>query len=198
VRPLKKEHTIRHLPTLLVLDSDGMEVDRIVDLQEYGQGYIDFLLKTYKGEGTLHQVRADYQADPDNLVLAYKLFNKHVSRGDLDGVMVMGRIILDHTDEAKSITLENKRGITTKTMYDDVYFNVRGILNRSGKEAVLIYFSRFQEVKFSLGAYGLMARRYAQAGPSEEADAFFVRTERDYPKSTTLKKYRDAYQSKSL
>src|SRR5687767_3851930 len=71
-KSLGERYGVRGYPTLLIVDAEGGEIDRIVG---YGglPGFTAEIERIRKGEGTLPALRAKHQAAPDDVeaALAY-------------------------------------------------------------------------------------------------------------------------------
>jgi hypothetical protein len=129
--------------------------------------------------------------NPEDVQTAYRLFIKHVHRGDLEGIVTVGRRILDLRE---TITPERKNPVDDE-LFRSTHHYIRTTLYRSGGEAVLRYFALFLEVTFSKSIYRFLARHYAAGSAADEADAFFERAFRDCPDDEKLKAYHRQYVS---
>ena len=186
-------YQIEHIPTLLIIQVDGSEVDRIVDLPGDKDRYRQLLTLVYQGEGTYRQLLGAHDDDPRDVQTAYRLFTKHVYRGDLEGVVSVGRRILDLRN---GLTPEPMNPVDDDLIHT-VHYTIRTTLYRAGREAVLQYFDLFPEVTFAKSVYRYLARHYAAGHDSDKADAFFERASRDCPNDEKLKTYHSAYLSKT-
>ena len=120
--------------------------------------------------------------------IAYKLFKKYVQRGDLEGIVSVGKKILIRPDLSKKMRITDNFRKGRETVYEDTRYSIRTTLNRSRKADMLKYFYEFPDVRFSERAYRLVARTYVGGTASREADTFFDRALRMYPESSKLKK----------
>ncbi len=179
-RDLIKFYHISHIPSMLLLKADGIEIDRIIDLPGGRDQYLQFLINSRRDIDTYGKLLAVYENDPDNLNSAFKLFKKNVQRGNLEEIITVGKKILE-----KESSAEKKQG----QIFKETRYFIRTILNRSGKEPLLKYFIDFPDIRFSKGAYKLLARIYAKGGETDRAKHFFARAFRDYPENIDIKKY---------
>ena len=186
--PLSKDYGIEHVPTLLLLKPDGTEVDRIIDLPEYGDQYLEFLDKAFRDDETPEALRHALEADPENLHIAFTLFEKHICRGDLEGMVTSGRYILDREETNTKIKGDTDSAQEEADIFLATRHHIRTVLNRTGGDALLRYFHRFPDVTFSQRAYRFLARHYARRPASHEAVAFYQRAFQDYPDQNILKK----------
>ena len=189
VESLKVSYYVKHVPTLLLLNPDGFEIDRIIDLACYRGQFLQFLKDAYEGKNTYRGVWAAHKKDPHNIQVSYKLFKKHVQRGDLQGIMSLGRKILDRPNDSKRMPAEQPMRKGRETIYEDTRYHIRTTLHRSSKEDILEHINDFPEVKFSERAYRFVARNYSKRTQWKGADTFFDNALRHYPESTLLKKY---------
>ena len=187
---LIRDYNISHIPSMLLLEADGVEIDRIIDLPGKRDQYLQFLINSRSGIDTYGKLLAVYEKNPDNIDGAFKLFKKNVQRGNLEEIIAVGKKIL----ERESASEKSQEQIFKQTRYF-----IRTILNRSGKEPFLKYFNDFPDIRFSKGGYKLLARYYAkggyaeggyaEGGETEQAKLFFARAFRDYPENIDIKKY---------
>lgn len=182
---LIRDYNISHIPSMLLLGADGVEIDRIIDLPGKRDQYLQFLINSRSGIDTYGKLLAVYEKNPDNIDGAFKLFKKNVQRGNLEEIIAVGKKIL----ETESASEKSQEQIFKQTRYF-----IRTILNRSGKEPFLKYFNDFPGIRFSKGGYKLLARNYAKGGYAEggetdQAKHFFARAFKDYPENIDIKKY---------
>lgn len=181
---LQEAYNIEHIPTLLLVQPDGNEIDRIVDLANYRNRFLDFLKNALEGKNTVVEIRRSHEKNPDAVELQYRLFKKYVRRGDLEGMMSIGKKIL--RQESSAMNIPDTSGKRQRGLFEETEHAIRTTLNRSSKADMLRYFSDFPDIRFSEKAYRFIARAYADSGESEEANAFFKRAIRDYPRSSQL------------
>jgi len=198
VESVKKKYEIRHLPTLLLLGSDGIEIDRIIDLAGYRKQYLQILQDAREGINTYPTIFAQYEKNPDDILSAYKLFKKQIQRGDLNGIISIGRVILNRPDIAQKLSSVEPTRKRHKTIYEDVIYNIRTTLHRSRREDILRYINNFAEIKFSERAYRFVARSYLTGDTPGEARRFFLNALNHYPNSDVLKKYFEEYKNRTL
>jgi len=189
VESLKATYHVKHVPTLLLLNPDGSEIDRIIDLAGYREQFLNFLKGAYAGKNTYPGLLAAYKKNPDDIRVLYRLFKKNVQRGDLQGIMSLGRKILDRPNRSKNMHVEQPMHQGRRTIYEDTRYHIRTTLHRSGKLDILKFMNDFPEVKFSERAYRFVARAYSNQTEWKGAEAFFDNALRHFPESALLKKY---------
>ncbi|KPK88774.1 hypothetical protein AMJ80_10640, partial [bacterium SM23_31] len=187
-RKLTEYYTIKHIPTLLIVKSDGTEIDRIINISGDKEYFLQFIKETGNGIGAFAKLRAAHEKDPADLEITYKLFKKYIQRGELEGVVRTGKKILERADSAKTIKIVKSESSSHTNIYDDTQYSIRTILNRSGRADLLKYFHEFPGIKFSLSVYKFLAGIYSTGPQSEKAGLFFERAMNDYPGSFELGK----------
>ncbi len=189
-----RQYGVEIVPTLFILASDDKEVDRLVDLTDMKlEHFLQFLNQSIEGRGTYRALSEAFVHDENNIDIAYRLLKKHVQRGDVKGVLSMGRRLLDvrgQLADKPSIHPEEKRRSSMET---DVLYEVRVGLNRSSKEIVLSHIHQFPEVRFSERLYRFTARHLIKGDPSPQAKEFFQTAVSVYPNSKSLNRYALAY-----
>lgn len=192
--PLLKKYHVDVVPTLYILAPDDKEVDRLVDLTDMKlEHYLRFLNQSAEGKETYRAMVEAFDRSSEDVDLAYNLLRKNVQRGDVKGMLAMGRFLLDRPNELigkPSLHPEKRR---RQSMEEDVVYEIRVGLNRSPKEIVLSNIHRFPEIRFSERLYRFTARHLLNEAPSSQGHAFFQIATQHYPNSRSLKKYAFSY-----
>jgi len=115
------------------------------------------------------------------------MFLKHIQRGDLENLLELGRIILDRTDEAGTITLDEQAGNNRSNILDRAKFAIRTSLHRAGTDALSRHIGKFPEIKFSVRAYTAAAKSWTEGHTLFDPGAFFDRALAYYPLDETIR-----------
>jgi tetratricopeptide (TPR) repeat protein len=103
---LRKQYHVLAFPTLVMLDKDGKEIDRVVGYSEP-----DEFLKTIKdysqGIGTLADLLKQAESNPDR-VLAFEIAEKYKYRGGSDEAAVWYQKVIDGGDPRDSLSGESR------------------------------------------------------------------------------------------
>ncbi len=98
---LAKKYSIGGFPTAMLANADGSEIDRIVGYypaEEFAGTVKDYLV----GKNTLADLEKQALKNPDDLLLAFKLGDKYLWRGEYEGAEAAFRKILENDKENKT------------------------------------------------------------------------------------------------
>ncbi|MFH1688454.1 MAG: tetratricopeptide repeat protein [bacterium] len=103
---LAEKHFVRGYPTLLMIDKDGVEVDRLVGYADAPE-FVETFRNYAKGIGTLDDLvhRAD-TATSDDPALFFQIADKYKYRGQGDQAIVWYQRIIDTGEPLDSLTGE--------------------------------------------------------------------------------------------
>ncbi len=96
---------IRGTPTVMVLNAEGEEIDRVVG---YGPSAAEFrneLEKAYTGEFTMLALRRAFAENPEDLATVARLARKHQGNYSIDKMAPFVRILIQRADETAALTL---------------------------------------------------------------------------------------------
>lgn len=85
-KPISKQFHLGGIPTVVVMDPKGQEVDRIIGYDDDRSAWLKTLLASLYGIDTIDDLQARYGAKPD-LDLAHTLAQKYLDRGDAVGAL---------------------------------------------------------------------------------------------------------------
>src|SRR5512135_291810 len=85
-KPISKRFHLGGIPTVVVMDPKGQEVDRIIGYDDDRSAWLKTLLASMYGIDTIDDLQARYGAKPD-LDLAHTLAQKYLDRGDAVGAL---------------------------------------------------------------------------------------------------------------
>lgn len=80
-KPLSKQFHVGGIPTVIVIDAKGQEVDRIIGYEDDRSAWLKTLLAYLYGIDTIEDLHNRYAAKPD-LAMAHLLAQKYLDRGD--------------------------------------------------------------------------------------------------------------------
>lgn len=177
---LVSEHGINAYPTVILLESDGEEIDRIV-------GYApprEFLktVKSYlKGEGTLVDLERKLEADPSNVELLFRVGEKYQDRSKY-------REALMHYQNTIFLDPDNKEGKT-----DSALFKIALVYRRQEDYQTAIdkfkdLIQSFPETKLRLDTEEYIPYIYVRMGDTTTALRLYEKILLDYPDLETEEK----------
>jgi len=98
---LAQKYSIGGYPTAMIANADGSEIDRIVGY--YPADEFTGTVKDYlAGRNTLADLEKQALKNPDDLLLAFKLGDKYLWRGEYDGAEAAFRKVLENDKENKT------------------------------------------------------------------------------------------------
>ena len=103
---LTKNHHVSAYPTLVMLDKDGSEVDRIVGYREPGV-FLQTLQDYRKGIGTLGDLLNKARTNPDR-TLAFEIADKYKYRGGSEDAATWYQKVLEAGDPRDSLSGESR------------------------------------------------------------------------------------------
>jgi tetratricopeptide (TPR) repeat protein len=103
---LKAQYHISAFPTLVMLDTKGAEVDRIVGYREPDK-FLQTLRDYRQGIGTLGDLLNKAKANPDR-TLAFEIADKYKYRGGSEEAAVWYQKVIDNGDPSDSLSGESR------------------------------------------------------------------------------------------
>lgn len=179
---LVSKYGVNAYPTVILLKSNGEEIDRIV-------GYApprEFLktVKSYlRGEGTLVDLEKKLEANPSDVKLLYQVGEKYQDRSKPEEA-------LKHYQNLVSVDPENKSGKT-----DSTFFKI-ALVYRAQKEYLLAIdkfkdlIQAFPESKLRFDSEEYIPYLYAKMGDTTTALGLYMNLLIDYPDLEKKKKER--------
>lgn len=95
-------------PTVLLLDAQGREIDRVFDTPDAG-AFLRLLSEFVAGKGTLADLERQLAANPDNLALRFEVGSRLAIRGDRDRALI-------HLADVVMKDVRNRRGLASKSL----------------------------------------------------------------------------------
>lgn len=173
---LKQQYHVSAFPTLVMLDKDDEEVDRIVGYEDPG----DFLkiLRDYRnGIGTLADLLEKAKTDPDRS-RAYEIAEKYKYRGGSEEAATWYQKVIDAGDPHDSLSGESRLALADMHRRAKEYNRALGAFSRIMKD--------FDGTSFAEEAEIWMAIVYRQKGDTASAIAAFEDFIMHYPESEDI------------
>src|ERR1051325_3074348 len=112
-----KKFKIQGYPTVLFLDGDGNEIDRIYGYVPY-KDFFEMMQDYNKGKNTLSDLKKRLEADPNDLEANLKMADKEMTLGQLDQAKV-------HLQKVIDLDKDNTKGKT-----DDAKFKLASLADK--------------------------------------------------------------------
>jgi tetratricopeptide (TPR) repeat protein len=173
---------IRATPTVMVVDSDGSEIDWLVGYGPPPDKYLESLEKTVKGIDTFKSLSGRYAKEPKNVEVVFKLASKYDRRYDQEKALQLYKEVLAIDPEGKMGTTDYGKEKVTYTEYAE--YSIGALSVFSGKmdpEPLKAFIGKYPEGKMLKAAYGQLSYYYGYRASKEEAAKFFEEYASKYP-----------------
>ena len=170
---LVKKYGVSGYPTVILFESDGEEIDRIV-------GYApprEFLktVKSYlRGKGTLADLENKLRDDPSDIDILFQLGQKYQDRGKFEEALV-------HYQNIMTLDPENRGGKTDGALYQIGVIHRRQKDNQKAIEKFKELIQRFPESEKRISAEEYIPYIYTQMGDSAKALMLYEKILVDHP-----------------
>jgi tetratricopeptide (TPR) repeat protein len=169
-KALVKQYSVEDFPTAMVTQSDGTEIDRVI-------GYFPpkqflFMVENFINDtNTVGNLRRRWQADTNNLPVAYQLGQRYEMRFQLDSAMNMMRFVISH-------------GVDTSLLVQRATFQLGAFHMRVfGNPAILAMFAgRTQVDSLRRSAYHELLTFYENQKQKDSLFATYQHAVNNYPK----------------
>ncbi|MFC1492904.1 tetratricopeptide repeat protein [candidate division KSB1 bacterium] len=143
---LSNKYSVRATPTVLILKSDGTEVDRVVGFsppaEEWKEKYLD---NAYKGENTLLNLKKAYDRNPADLDVNIKLMQKFERQYNFETAGQYAKNILNYSEDARAVSLNYRGGDIETSAYEMAKF----IFSNIDPEKSFEYIQEFRDSKLA-------------------------------------------------
>jgi len=174
--------SIRATPTVLILGSDGSEIDWHVGYGPPPEKFLERVEKTVKGIDTFKLLSEKYAKEPKNVELVFKLAQKYDDRYDEEKATELYKKVLALDPDGKKGTTEYREEQVTFTEYAEFSLGTLAIYSRkSSPEPFKAFIRKYPESKMLKDAYLYLGSYYRRSGSKEEAARFFEEYTSKYP-----------------
>jgi tetratricopeptide (TPR) repeat protein len=174
--------SIRATPTVLVLGSDGSEIDWHVGYGPPPEKFLERVEKTVKGIDTFKVLSEKYAKEPKNVEWVFKLAQKYDSRYDEEKAKELFSKVLAIDPKGEKGTTEYGEEKVTYSEYAEFSLGTLELYSRPGSpESFKAFIQKYPESKMLKDAYGYLGSYYRRAGSKEEAAQFFEEYTSKYP-----------------
>lgn len=174
--------SIRATPTVLVLGSDGSEIDWHVGYGPPPEKFLERVDKSVKGIDTFKVLSEKYAKEPKNVEAVFKLARKYNDRYDEEKAKELYNKVLDIDPNGKKGSTEYRDEQVTYTEYAEFSLGTLTLFSRNGgPEPFKAFIKKYPESKMLKDAYLYVGSYYRRAGSKEEAVQFFEDYTSKYP-----------------
>ena len=184
---LYKKFSIRATPTVLLVSSDGSEVDWHVGYGPPPEEYLEKLENSVKGIDTFKSLSDKYAREPKNVEMVYKLAQKWDRRYNEEKALELFNKVIALDPDGKMGTAEYRDEQVPFTELAE--FSIARLAFYSRKrnpEPLKTFIKKYPESKILKDAYMYMSFYYRTMGSKEEASKFFEEYVSKYPDDPTV------------
>ena len=169
-------------PTVLIAESNGSEIDRIIGFQPPGEKFKDDLEKLITNEESFKNLSSIYEKDPKNLKNAIKLLRKYQDNVNYDKMVEVNKGLLDSPKKLKKMEVPYGKDDAKVTAYE--YSHCIEILSDYNKAVPFI--DEFQNSAMLDNVFKIMSRHLYRAENKEEVYAVYNKLFKMFPNDYNL------------
>ncbi len=179
-------------PIVVYLNSDGTEVDRTMGYSRNPEEYKKKVEKILKDEDTYFAIKREYEKNPGNIDIIFKLANKYFLMGKWQESKNLYKSVITDSKKAKKTVVSLPDGNKDEKVnaYEyAMYMAERSISIGAGAKpprGLLDFVEEFPDSKYTIYAYQRLSNYYTYAGTKEERDAFFSKAMKKYPDNKVI------------
>jgi tetratricopeptide (TPR) repeat protein len=173
---------IRATPTVMVLASDGSEIDWHVGYGPPPEKFLERVEKSVKGIDTFKVLSEKYAKEPKNVEVVFKLARKFDRKYDQEKALELYKKVLVIDPKGKKGTTEYGEEKVTYTEYAEYSIGAIALFGRSPDlEPMKTFIKKYPESKILETAYSRLGSYYRFRGDKEEATEFFEKYTTKFP-----------------
>lgn len=177
-----KKFSVRATPTVMVVNADGREIDRVLGYGPPPEKFKDTLEKSYTGENTLLHLMQAYEKNPADLSVLAQLAKKYRSNYAFDKMAEFAQKILSQPEMAKQIKLPWGKDNSEVSAYEFAKF----ASTDAGPEAVLAAATEFPQSQYLDEVFGEFWRSLLNKDQQGKALEVFDKLIVKFPDNTAL------------
>jgi tetratricopeptide (TPR) repeat protein len=179
--------SIRATPTVLILGSDGSEIDWHVGYGPPPEKFLERVEKTVNGIDTFKLLSEKYADNPENVEVVFKLARKYDRRYDEEKATELYKEVLTLDPDGKKGTTEYRDEQVTYTEYAEFSLGTLAIYSRErNPDPFKAFIRKYPESKMLRDAYLYLGSYYRRSGSKEEATKFFEEYTSKYPDNPSV------------
>ncbi|MFC1556095.1 tetratricopeptide repeat protein [candidate division KSB1 bacterium] len=157
-------------PTIMVAETDGSEIDRIIGFSK--TTFLSSLNKAYNREDTFIGLKKQYEKNPDDLVVTFKLAYKYQkTMRDENNANELYAKVLERPEEARMIEIEYTEPGETINLYEWALYQ-RANTGYPNVETYVTLLKEFPDSRFAFDAYD-KGSMYMPKDPDPEMEKWF-------------------------
>ena len=196
---LFEKYNVRSTPTLLVLESDGTEIDRTLGFYPRDERFLKKIEKIYHREDLFSDLKKKYEENPDNLENTFKLAYRYQRTFfDMDKSKELYKQVMAKPAKARKIVLHHEIIDKDVSIYEQALYQMGDV------EYLDQLLTEIPETVIREQAISMKASRLAFPQPGQEYEntsEFFQNALKEFPENRGLKfsyMYYGSFQKKDL
>ncbi|UCE22124.1 MAG: tetratricopeptide repeat protein [Candidatus Aminicenantes bacterium] len=182
-----ERYSIRATPTVLVLGSDGSEIDWHVGYGPPPEKFLERVEKTVNGIDNFKLLSEKYAKRPKNVEVVFKLAQKYDDRFNEEKAKELYNKVLALDPNGKKGTTEYNDEQVTYTEYAEFSLGTLALYSRPGSpEPFKAFIKKYPESKMLRSVYSYLGSYYRRAGSKEDATQFFEEYISKYPDNPSV------------
>jgi tetratricopeptide (TPR) repeat protein len=172
---IAKRYDVQAFPTILVIKSNGDEIDRVLGFVEAGP-FLNTMKEYVNGVNTFGLLKAQLESDPSDPDLTYKLSKKYLDRYEQIAAT-------EHFRRLIELDPDNLLGHN-----DEAEFNIAGSSLRDSKDPsrLVVFSEKYPQSELAQQALYSLWRHYINAKDGENASEYFTRFTKRWPNNASM------------
>ncbi len=182
-----KKFNIMGTPTVMILDSDGSEVDWHVGYGPPPEKFHERIDKSYRGIETFKFYADQYAKDPKNLDVVFRLAQKHGDRYDQGKATPLYREVLAIDPDGKKGSTNYNKTQVSYTQYAEFQIASLALYAANGGPAGFKSFiAKYRGGELAKSAYQRLASFYLSSTANDTVTQFYEEAIKEYPNDASL------------
>lgn len=177
-----KKLLVRATPTVMVVTTDGREIDRVLGYDPPPEKFKDTLEKTYHSENTMLNLMQAYEKDPADVAVLARLAEKYRVNYAFEKMAEFSQHILKQPERARQTMLPFGKDSAEISAYEFARFAA----TYSGTDAVLEFATEFPNSHYLDEVFGGFWRSLLNKDQFEKANQAFEQLILKFPENPAL------------
>jgi tetratricopeptide (TPR) repeat protein len=181
-------YKISATPTVVVIEADGKEIDRIIGYDDPPSIFLKQLTNAYNRTETLEKLQSAYEKNPDDLINTFKLGYKMLQvKFDRKKITELFTKVYQNSDEARKITIEYDIPGELVNLYEWTLYQLGMISGISTNfKHFFILLKEYPDSRFAYSVYETVSKSIPATVDSTTEEWFFDSMLEKYPDNLKL------------
>ncbi len=173
---LRKKFNVPGYPTVILFNSEGNEIDRIIGFDNDADKFFKTILDFVEGKNTITSILAKWQSDSSNVDLTYKLAQKYLGRYEQE-------LAQKYIIKTLQLDPEDIKGYREDCLFSSATY---AMYHEDNLEKMNRFMDSNPSKEFQLKAYDNLIRFYSSNGKKSKVLETYKKTLELSPESTDL------------